>query len=74
MQLCKRTRKNLVALEATTTPSIITLLTLQLFMNKATLFGFCGFVNILESIFEMFQKMGKLGLLPTQVDAAKPLA
>lgn len=43
-------------------------------MNKTRRFGFCGFVDTLESIFEMFQEMGKLGLLPPmQVDAARPL-
>ncbi|KAE8822955.1 hypothetical protein PTNB85_10343 [Pyrenophora teres f. teres] len=43
-------------------------------MNKARRFGFCGFVDTLESIFEMFQEMGKLGVLPPlQVDSAIPL-
>lgn len=43
-------------------------------MNKARRFGFCGFVDTLESIFDMFQEMGKLGMLPPmQVDAARAL-
>ena len=43
-------------------------------MNKVRRFGFSGFVDTLESIFEMFQEMGKLGILPPmQVDAARPL-
>ncbi|KAH7110540.1 hypothetical protein B0J11DRAFT_498981 [Dendryphion nanum] len=43
-------------------------------MNKVRRFGFCGFVDTLESIFEMFQEMGTLGVLPPmQVDAARPL-
>jgi len=43
-------------------------------MNKARRFGFCGFVDTLESIFEMFQEMEKLGSLPPMVvDAARPL-
>jgi hypothetical protein len=43
-------------------------------MNKARRFGFCGFVDTLECIFEMYQEMAKLGLLPPmKVDAANPL-
>jgi hypothetical protein len=43
-------------------------------MNKARRFGFCGFVDTLESIFEMFQEMEKLGILPPMVvGAARPL-
>ncbi|KAF2621867.1 hypothetical protein BU25DRAFT_435221 [Macroventuria anomochaeta] len=42
-------------------------------MNKARSYGFCGFVDTLESIFEMFQEMEKLGTLPPmKVDAAQP--
>jgi hypothetical protein len=33
-------------------------------MNKARRFGFCGFVDTFEIVFEMFQEMGKLGVLP----------
>lgn len=43
-------------------------------MNKTRRFGFCGFVDTLESIFEMFQEMEKLGILPPMVvNAARPL-
>ncbi|KAH7385609.1 hypothetical protein BKA66DRAFT_583232 [Pyrenochaeta sp. MPI-SDFR-AT-0127] len=43
-------------------------------MNKARQFGFCGFVDTLESIFEMFQETEKLGIPPPmKVDAARPL-
>lgn len=43
-------------------------------MNKVRLFGFSGFVDTLESIFEMFTEMTKLGVLPPmKVDAARPL-
>lgn len=42
--------------------------------NKARRFGFNGFVDTLESIFETFQEMAKLGILPPmKVDAALPL-
>lgn len=42
-------------------------------MNKARRYGFCGFVDTLESVFEMFQEMERLGRLPPmKVDAAKP--
>jgi nucleoside-diphosphate-sugar epimerase len=42
-------------------------------MNKARRYGFCGFVDTLESVFEMFQEMEKLGTLPPMViDAARP--
>jgi nucleoside-diphosphate-sugar epimerase len=43
-------------------------------MNKVRRFGFSGFVDTLESIFETFQEMAKLGVLPCmKVDAARPL-
>lgn len=43
-------------------------------MNKAKRYGFSGFVDTLESVFEMFQEMEKLGSLPPMVvDAAQPL-
>ena len=43
-------------------------------MNKVRRFGFCGFVDTLESIFETYQEMAKLGILPVmKVDAARPL-
>ena len=42
-------------------------------MNKARQYGFCEFVDILESIFEMFKEMANLGTLPPmKVDAAQP--
>lgn len=42
-------------------------------MNKARRYGFCGFVDTLESVFEMFLEMEKLGTLPPMVvDAALP--
>ncbi|KZM22460.1 uncharacterized protein EKO05_0000846 [Ascochyta rabiei] len=41
--------------------------------NKSKRYGFCGFVDTLESIFEMFQEMERLGILPQmKVDAAQP--
>jgi nucleoside-diphosphate-sugar epimerase len=46
----------------------------QLSLNKVRRFGFCGYVDTLESIFEMFQDMEKLGMLPQmKVDSARPL-
>lgn len=43
-------------------------------MNKAKRYGFSGFVDTLESVFEMFQEMEKLGSLPPMVvDTAQPL-
>jgi hypothetical protein len=37
-------------------------------------FGFCGFVNMLESIFGSFEKMARLGILPPmQVNATRLL-
>ncbi|KAF2131474.1 hypothetical protein P153DRAFT_196104 [Dothidotthia symphoricarpi CBS 119687] len=46
----------------------------SLSMNKARRLGFCGFVDTLESVFEMFADTAKLGLLPEmKVDAARPL-
>ncbi|KAF1943211.1 hypothetical protein EJ02DRAFT_511085 [Clathrospora elynae] len=42
--------------------------------NKTRRFGFCGCVDTLESIFEMYQQIEKLGMLPPmKVDAARPL-
>lgn len=42
-------------------------------MNKARRYGFSGFVDTLESVFEMFQEMEKLGTLPPmKVNAAQP--
>jgi hypothetical protein len=42
-------------------------------MNKARRYGFCGFVDTLESAFEMFKEMAKLCTLPPmKVDAAQP--
>lgn len=46
----------------------------SLSMNKARILGFCGFVDSLESIFESYQDMEKMGLLPPmKVTSAKPL-
>ncbi|KNG51467.1 nad dependent epimerase dehydratase [Stemphylium lycopersici] len=43
-------------------------------MNKVRRFGFSGFVDTIESVFEMYQEMAKLGMLPPmKVDAAIPL-
>jgi hypothetical protein len=43
-------------------------------MSKVRLFGFNGFVDTLESIFEMFQELETLGMLPPmKVDSARPL-
>jgi hypothetical protein len=43
-------------------------------MNKARHYGWCGFVDSLESIFEMYKEMGQLAMLPSlSVDAARPL-
>lgn len=43
-------------------------------MNKTRRFGWTGFVDTLESIFEAYSDMAKLGMLPPMVvDAAKPL-
>ena len=42
--------------------------------NKLRRFGFSGFVDSLESIFEMYQEMNKFGILPPMVvDSANPL-
>ncbi|KAF4980522.1 hypothetical protein FZEAL_3457 [Fusarium zealandicum] len=42
--------------------------------NKMRRFGFCGFVDTLESMFETFDEMHGFGLLPKmKVDAARPL-
>ncbi|POS68563.1 NAD dependent epimerase/dehydratase [Diaporthe helianthi] len=43
-------------------------------LNKARRYGWTGFVDTMESIFEMYQEMGKLGALPPmQVKSARPL-
>ncbi|KAL6252405.1 hypothetical protein RBB50_000124 [Rhinocladiella similis] len=43
-------------------------------MNKARRMGWTGFVDTMESIFEMYSEMGKLGMVPQmKVDKAKPL-
>jgi hypothetical protein len=43
-------------------------------MNKVRRFGFNGFVDTVESVFETYQEMAELGMLPRmKVDAAKPL-
>ncbi|KAL0929869.1 nad dependent epimerase dehydratase family protein [Colletotrichum truncatum] len=43
-------------------------------LNKARRFGWTGFVDTMESIFEMYQEMGQFGALPTmQVESARPL-
>ncbi|KAF9693149.1 hypothetical protein EKO04_008784 [Ascochyta lentis] len=42
-------------------------------MNKAKRYGFSGFLDTLESIFEMFQEMERLGTVPQmKADAAQP--
>ena len=46
----------------------------SLSISKVRRFGFCGFVDTLESIFETFQEFEEMGLLPPmKVDAARPL-
>ncbi|KAI7362122.1 hypothetical protein KC354_g7555 [Hortaea werneckii] len=41
---------------------------------KLRRFGFNGFVDTMESVFEMYQDMAKLGIIPVPcVDAAKPM-
>lgn len=41
---------------------------------KLRRFGFNGFVDTMESVFEMYQDMAKMGILPApKVDAAKPM-
>ena len=48
--------------------------TTTLSINKVRRFGFCGFVDTLESAFETFQEFEKMGLLPPmKVDAARPM-
>ncbi|KAK2596514.1 hypothetical protein N8I77_013401 [Diaporthe amygdali] len=43
-------------------------------LNKARRFGWTGFVDTLEAIFEMFREMEHLSMLPsTQVESAIPL-
>lgn len=43
-------------------------------MNKARRFGFRGFVDSLESIFETFKEMEAYGFLPAmKVTAAEPM-
>ncbi|CAJ0554475.1 Ff.00g129880.m01.CDS01 [Fusarium sp. VM40] len=42
--------------------------------NKARMFGWNGFVDSLESIFEMFQELAKMGMLPPmEVEKARAL-
>lgn len=46
----------------------------SLSMNKARRYGFSGFVDSLESIFESLQEMERFGILPSmKVKAARPL-
>lgn len=41
---------------------------------KLRRFGFNGFVDTMESVFEMYQDMAKMGVIPAPVvDAAKPM-
>ncbi|RMX84493.1 hypothetical protein D0869_04541 [Hortaea werneckii] len=41
---------------------------------KLRRFGFNGFVDTMESVFEMYQDMTKLGIIPApRVDAARPM-
>ncbi|GKT43481.1 short chain dehydrogenase sirQ [Colletotrichum spaethianum] len=43
-------------------------------LNKARRYGWTGFVDTMESIFEMYKEMSKLGTLPPmQVESAHPL-
>ena len=43
-------------------------------MNKAKIYGFNGFVDTIESIFEVFLELAKIGMLPPmKVDSARPL-
>jgi nucleoside-diphosphate-sugar epimerase len=43
-------------------------------MNKTKRFGFNGFVDTVESIFEVYQDMAKIGMLPPmKVGSARPL-
>ncbi|KAK1479609.1 NAD dependent epimerase/dehydratase [Colletotrichum cuscutae] len=43
-------------------------------MNKAKRLGWTGFVDTTESLFETFQELGELGLLPPmKVDSARPM-
>ena len=43
-------------------------------LNKVRRFGFNGFVDTLESIFEMYREMSLYGMLPPmKVDAARPM-
>ena len=43
-------------------------------MNKVRRFGFTGFVDTLESIFEMYRELAEMGMLPRmKVDAARPM-
>jgi len=42
--------------------------------TKVRKFGFSGFVDTIESVFEMYQDMAKLGMLPPmKVDSARGL-
>lgn len=49
-------------------------LTMMLSTNKARRLGWTGFVDTVESVFEMYHEMVSLGMLPPmKVDSAKPL-
>lgn len=46
----------------------------SLSMNKARLFGWTGFADTTEVLFEMYSEMGELGVLPRlKVDRPRPL-
>jgi hypothetical protein len=46
----------------------------QLSVAKLRRFGFNGFVDTMESVFEMYQDMAKMGVIPASlVKAAKPV-
>lgn len=41
---------------------------------KLRRFGFCGFVDTMESVFDMYQDMARMGILPApEVEAARPM-
>ena len=45
---------------------------LNLSMTKARLMGWNGFVDTFESVFMMYEEMGKLGMLPSMVKGVRP--
>lgn len=46
----------------------------SLCMNKARRLGWTGFVDSIESVFEMYSEMNQLGMVPRMhVDKPKPL-